>query len=135
MFENVKVKEEHEEKWGRLVRTWVTGNSEFPADIPATRLTPPKDLTDLKEQCVLVGIEISIPARITGLVVTQQGPETLLLRLPSKKMVEEALARPPGQYKIPAFYQLYCGPLSIPAGQEEKFQALRIGDYTLGTCK
>ena len=134
MFSNVKVTAATEEAWGRLVRSWVLGKSEFPG-VGIDKLPLPRTLAELKAQCDLVGVQITIPASITDLVMIQPGPNTLVLRLPSKKMTEDALAAMgPGTYQIPHFYTIFCGPLNVPAGKEEAFQALRIGDYSIGNC-
>lgn len=134
MFGNVKVAAASEENWGRLVRTWVLGKSEFPT-VGIDKLPLPRTLEDLKAQCLLVDVDITIPDTINDLVMIQPGAKTLVIRLPSKKMTEDALATMvPGTYQIPNFYTIFCGPLNIPPGQEELFQALRIGDYSIGNC-
>ena len=91
MFENIKISAATEVAWGRLVKTWATGKSNFPA-VSVDKLPVPRTLEDLKAQCALVGVEITIPAKITGLAIIQPGPETLALRLPAKSMVEAAEA-------------------------------------------
>jgi hypothetical protein len=136
MFENIQIAAADELKWGKLVRSWATGKSEFPNEIPDAKLRVPTDLADLKAQCAKVGVSITIPASFKGLVVIQQSPETLVLRLPSAKMVKEALedlSAPANGYKLPHFYTTF-GPVRVPPQDKEKFQALRIGDYTIGSC-
>lgn len=134
MFDNIRVSAASEENWGRLVRTWARGVSEF-ANVTIDQLPLPRTLDELKNQCKLVDVDITIPGSFTDLVIIQPGPHTLALRLPSKKMTEDALANTaPGTYKIPHFYTIFCGPLKVPPGQEEAFQALRIGDYSIGNC-
>ena len=58
----------------------------------STSCPVPRTLDDLKAQCALVGVEITIPAKFTGFAVIQHGPETLALRLPAKAMVKAAEA-------------------------------------------
>ena len=91
MFENVKIGSASEVDWGRLVKTWATGKSNFPA-VSIDKLPVPRTLDELKAQCALVGVEITVPAKFTGFAVIQHGPETLALRLPAKAMVEAAEA-------------------------------------------
>jgi hypothetical protein len=134
-FENVKISAASETAWGRLVKTWATGKSNFPT-VSIDKLTVPRTLDDLKAQCTLVGVEITIPAKITGLAVIQHGPETLALRLPAKAMVEAAEADLDQglTYAIPHFYTVFCGPLNVPQAQRKDFQACRIGDYSIASC-
>lgn len=135
MFQGIKISASTEAAWGRLVKTWATGKSNFPA-VSIDKLPVPRTLDDIKAQCVLVGVEITVPEKITGLVVIQHSPETLALRLPSKTMVEEAEADLDQgvPYPIPHFYEVFCGPLNVPPGERKTFQACRIGDYSIGTC-
>ena len=136
MFENIKISASTEVVWGRLVKTWATGKSYFPA-VSIDKLPVPRSLADLKAQCTLVGVEITIPAKITGLAVLQHGPETLALRLPAKAMVEAAEADLDAglAYGIPHFYEVFCGPLNVPAAERKNFQACRIGDYSIASCE
>ncbi len=105
MFENIKISASTETAWGRLVKTWATGKSNFPA-VSVDKLPVPRTLDDLKAQCALVGVQITIPAKITGLAIIQHGPETLALRLPAKAMVEAAEAdlTQGVDYVLPHFY-------------------------------
>ena len=135
MFESIRISPSTETAWGRLVKSWATGKSNFPA-VSIDKLPLPRPLADLKAQCALVGVDITIPAAITGLTVIQHGPETLALRLPAKAMVEAAEADldQGAAYIIPHFYEVFCGPLNVPPAERKTFQACRIGDYSVGTC-
>jgi hypothetical protein len=135
MFENIKISAASEVDWGRLVKTWATGKSNFPA-VSIDKLPVPRTLDDLKAQCTLVGVEITIPPKFTGFAVIQHGPETLALRLPAKAMVEAAEAdlEQGLPYAIPHFYEVFCGPLNVPQAKRKDFQACRIGDYSIATC-
>jgi hypothetical protein len=135
MFEAVRISPSTEVMWGRLVKTWATGKSNFPA-VSVDKLPVPRTLDDLKAQCLLVGVEITIPTHITGLAVIQHGPETLALRLPAKSMVEAAEAdlNAGAAYIIPHFYEVFCGALNVPAAERRNFQACRIGDYSISQC-
>lgn len=135
MFETVRISQSTEVAWGRLVKTWATGKSNFPS-VSIDKLPVPRTLADIRAQCTLVGVEITIPAKITGLAVLQHGPETLALRLPSKAMVEAAEADLAQglTYAIPHFYEVFCGPLNVPPAERLNFQACRIGDYSIANC-
>jgi hypothetical protein len=135
MFENVKIGSASEVDWGRLVKTWATGKSNFPA-VSIDKLPVPRTLDELKAQCALVGVEITVPAKFTGFAVIQHGPETLALRLPAKAMVEAAEADLDQglDYTIPHFYEVFCGPLNVPQPRRKDFQACRIGDYSIASC-
>jgi len=135
MFENVKISAASEVAWGRLVKTWATGKSNFPA-VSIDKLPVPRTLDDLKAQCALVGVQITIPAKFTGFAVIQHGPETLALRLPAKAMVEAAEADLDQglDYNLPHFYEVFCGPLNVQPAQRLDFQACRIGDYSIASC-
>jgi hypothetical protein len=136
MFENVRISPATEAAWGRLVKTWATGKSYFPA-VSVDKLPVPRTLDDIKAQCTLVGVEITLPPKFTGLAVLQHGPETLALRLPAKEMVEAAEARLSQglDYRIPHFYDVFCGPLVVQPADRLTFQACRIGDYSIASCK
>jgi hypothetical protein len=135
MFENIRISAATEVTWGRLVKTWATGKSYIPA-VSVDKLPVPRTLDDLKAQCLLAGVEITIPAKLTGLAVIQHGPETLALRLPAKAMVEAAEADldAGAAYMIAHFYEVFCGPLNVPAAERKNFQACRIGDYSIASC-
>lgn len=136
MFENVKISPATEVLWGRLVKTWATGKSNFPTT-SIDKLPVPRTLDELKAQCTLVGVEITVPAKFTGFAVIQHGPETLALRLPAKAMVEAAEADLDQglPYALPHFYEVYCGPLNVQPNQRKDFQACRIGDYSIASCE
>jgi hypothetical protein len=135
MFQAVRVSPATEAAWGRLVKTWATGKSNFPA-VSIDKLPVPRTLDDIKAQCLLVGVEITIPAAYTGLAVLQHGPEVLALRLPAKAMVEAAEADLDQglTYAIPHFYEVFCGPLNVQPADRKTFQACRIGDYSISSC-
>ena len=120
MFENIKIAAASEVDWGRLVKTWATGKSNFPA-VSVDKLPVPRTLDELRAQCALVGVEITIPAKFTGFAVIQHGPETLALRLPAKTMVEAAEAdiEQGLDYHLPHFYEIFCGPLNVPQAKRK----------------
>lgn len=140
MVDLVQIAQASEANWGRLVKTWATGVSYLPG-VAVTQLPVPRTLQDIRDQCALQGVQvdITIPASMTGLAVVQHSKETMVLRLPTKAMVEAAEAEfsaPGTTYTLPVFYSTFCGPLhgADTPDQKKLFQALRIGDYSIGNC-
>lgn len=122
-------------RWGKLVKSWATGNSYFG---PGTTAPPvPRTVQELKDQCREFGIEIQIPASITGLAVMQYSAETLALRLPPKALVEgtEAELKLPGStYPMPVFYDDFYGKKLPSETDKLNLHACRIGDYSIRNC-
>jgi hypothetical protein len=124
--------------WGKLVKSWATGNSYFPG---ITGLAVPRTLQDIKDQCALVGIGVSIPAMHTGLLVVQSSEEVFVIKLPSKTLVEatEAEMAAGAGYPLPKFYDTFYRdfgtPLNLPNNATKlDFHAARIGDYSIRMC-
>lgn len=126
-------------KWGKLVKSWATGKNYFDTTKPAPPL--PRTLDELKDQCAANGITVQIPAVHTGLTVVQSSKEILMIKLPSKALVEATeLELAQGvPYPFPKFYDdfyaSYGAPLVLPdAGKKLDFHAARIGDYSIRMC-
>lgn len=121
--------------WGKLVKSWATGNAYPPVTQPAPL---PRTLSDLLAQCQAIGVTVTFPATATGLAIVQYSPETVTLKLPPKAMVEATeavLAQPGALYPIPAFYDDFYGKrLSITPERLLDFHAARIGDYSIRNC-
>jgi hypothetical protein len=121
------------ERWGKLVKTWATGESYF-ADVAVEKLPIPRSIDELKRQLRLVGAaDLVIPASITGLTIIQHSTSTMVVKLPPKELIkakEAQLSNDPGSYPLPAFYQ------DILAGKFEALQAhaWRTGEYTIQMC-
>jgi hypothetical protein len=123
--------------WGKLVKSWATGRNyvnpgEAPPPVPRTR-------EELLAQCADVGLEVEFPGQQVGLAVLQYSPQTVVLKLPPKEMVEEteaALAAPGAQYPMPIFYEaFFATPLpKLNEDQLMKLHAARIGDYAIRNC-
>jgi hypothetical protein len=134
------------EKWGKLVKTWATGVNKL-EDGNAYPL-PQDNLQLFKEQCVMAQVGATVPSYVTTVLFVQAGIpgeqkinaptfETLLFRLPPKKLVEETEAElQNANYAIPTFYNRIFdrpgGPTSI--GDKMKLHAERIGEYTMNVC-
>ncbi len=123
--------------WGKLIKSLATGkNYVVPGGPP---IAVPRTLQELKDTCVALGLEVTIPDFHTGLVIIQLSEEVFSIRLPPKTMVEEAEAflMAGGAYSVPKFYDdFYDATLNITdPDQKLDFQAARIGDYSVRMCQ
>lgn len=138
MYRYVTVDAESEENWGNLIKTWATGRSYFPA-VEISKLPVPRSLDEIKHQCGLVGVNITIDPSMKTLTIIQHSPEAFTIRLPPKTMIEDAekaLREGTIDYALPHFYEVYCGDLQVGPGEERvRLQACRIGDYSLSVCQ
>ena len=131
--------ENSELMWGLLVGTWTKGKAapQF-SHIDPAKLRVPVDLADLRAQCDLVGIKVTIPDTYTRLAVVKEGPETLVLQLPERSQLisaEQGLQSGSLRYKLPRFYATFLGPLNAETPEKRlEFQKFRIGDYAIATC-
>ncbi len=110
------------ERWGKLVKTWATGNNYLDDDKRA------------KAQ-----VFATVPDRFTQIKFVSSDQETILVRLPPKVMIadSEALLNEPGAtYPLPPFYKRLFNGIDPVIPEEEKFRvhAERIGDYTISVC-
>ena len=122
--------------WGKLVKSWATGKSYFG---PGTQAPPiPQSITELKAQCVAAGINIDIPANITGLAVLRYSPEMLAIRLPPRVLLEQSEAKLAAlgnaAYPLPGFYEDFFEHPPQNLDQIMDFHAARIGEYTVNSC-
>lgn len=109
--------------FGKMVAEWSIK--------PETR---PQSLAALKAACAGM---LRIPARITNLTFVDVPLDTMVVRVPNKEMVEEAVERfgddPTSRdYPAPAFYRMVGGATSPPALET---LYCRIADYTIGQCQ
>jgi hypothetical protein len=123
--------------WGKLVKSWATGrNYIYPERGP---IAIPRTLDDLLATAEEVGLNITFPDGMVGLAVIQYSPQTAVIKLPPKAMVEgtEAKLSQPGVvYPMPQFYEDFFR-VSLPAlSRDELFDlhAARIGDYSIRNC-
>lgn len=128
------------EQWGKLIKTWATGQSFFMDDappIPIEQLPIPRTLKEFEDQCALVGAGVTVPAGIVGLTVIQHSADTLFIRLPPKSLVlrkhAELGTSGQGKYPFPSFYARFVG-IDLDAQQRLTVHASRIGDYTISVC-
>lgn len=125
------------ENWGKLMKTWATGEDYVKNGHHFPR---PNSLDDLKEQLRMAQTGVVLPARIQCLQVVAGRSDTLLLRLPPPDLIKAAEMRlETDDYAMPAFYnEHYDGqaPTSLPdKAARMKFHAQRIGDYTIANCQ
>ena len=111
---------------GRLVAQWSTD--------PATR---PTTVRELREQ--LDGIAV-VPDRVKTLEFTQGRLDHLVLSLPAREMVDEAIDRmsdpmSDGRYPLPQFYTDHCRPGFGPVMTPLDTLLARIGDHSLAPCR
>lgn len=123
--------------WGKLVKTWATGENYVNPGQPPFPL--PRNLAELHKQTSAIGLRVKLPASNTGLAFVQYSPEVATIKLPPKDMIEGSeadLVQPGGSYEIPKFYNDFYGKnLDIPDPDDRmKFHAARIGDYSIRNC-
>ncbi|HRO10817.1 hypothetical protein [Amaricoccus sp.] len=111
---------------GRLVAEWAIDPAGRPADIGALRGQ-------------LAGIA-ALPDRLRSMEFVQGSLKHLVIRLPARPLVEEALARmsdPLGspRYRIPQFYADHCRPRFGPVMTPLDMLFARIGDQTIVQCR
>lgn len=111
---------------GRLVAQWS-------AD-PATR---PASVRELREQ--LDGVAV-VPERIQTLEFTQSRLDHLVLAMPPREMIEDAIERmsdplSDGRYPLPQFYADHCRPGFGPVMTPVDTLLARVGDHTIAQCR
>jgi hypothetical protein len=136
--------------WGLLVKTWVTGTNQFGDDtnysIPTTgdTLRPLGAMTKDQFRTMLrdANVDMSIPDRVTRFVFVQDDDVTVIVRIPTKKVVEDVQgllegllggAPPETQYPLPHFYTDNW-PRPLDRKQLLMMHCQRIGEYTINTC-
>lgn len=141
--------------WGTLVKTWVTGTNQFKGNnqdfsIPkaADALQPVGAMSKDQFRAMLTaaGVAMTIPDKVKRFVFVQDDETTVIVRIPSKKVVDsvqgqlEAMASGgrEASYPLPDFYIKNWPP---SAGQKSLSQdglltmhCQRIGEYTINTC-
>jgi hypothetical protein len=141
------------ENWGRLLKTWVTGDDYFAAPRPNGTLPPAGDKYP-RPTTVAELIEVATKAQafnrdalaetITHVKLVQIEPDpdgTLVIRLPTKAMirdVEHDLKKSGNEYGLPKFYaDMVEADPDKPKAVEDKlrFHTARIGEYTIQNCQ
>lgn len=136
LTESIEVQEPIQ--WGKLIKTWATGKNYFANEgIPSEKLTVPQSLEELVKQARIVGAGLTIPTSLglKVLVVIPASNDTLVIKLPPKKMIEqhETELDTGDRYPFPAFYSDYVG-RKLTRAEKREAHACRIGDYTISQC-
>ncbi len=111
---------------GCLVADWSTGQRARPETVEELR----RELSGIAE----------IPERFTGLVFVQDDAETLVIHLPERQALEQAvseLSDPECEscYPFPQFYADFYRPSYSPVMSPLDILMARIGDRTLAQCR
>ena len=123
--------------WGKLVKSWATGKNYV--NPGAGPIAIPRTLDDLLRTAGEIGLRITFPDGMVGLAVIQYSPQTVVIKLPPKDMVEETeakLKQENAKYPMPKFYEEFFGIPLPPLAEAQRFQlhAARIGDYSIRNC-
>jgi hypothetical protein len=126
------------ESWGKLVKTWATGNNTYLQDGQSYPL--PQDVFELNDQMIKAAAGM-VPASYlkdtTTLTITVMDDDILYIQLPPKEVIEKVEqdlqnGRP---YPLPAFY---IGPAldHLPEGPQDciDFNHARVGEYSVLFC-
>jgi hypothetical protein len=123
--------------WGKLVKSWATGENYIVRGRPAPPI--PRTLADLLAQATDIGLRISFPDGMVGLEIIQYSGQTVVIKLPPKSMVEATEAEFEATdvvYPMPRFYEEF---FHTPLPKMDKTELLdlhaaRIGDYSIRNC-
>jgi hypothetical protein len=72
--------------WGKLVKSWATGENYIMRGRPAPPI--PRTLAELLAQAADIGLRILFPDGMVGLEIIQYSGQTVVIKLPPKSMVE-----------------------------------------------
>jgi len=96
--------------WGKLVKSWATGNNYIAPNRPAPAI--PRSQEELLAQAADIGLTITFPDGMVGLEIIQYSSQTAVIKLPPKSMVEAAEAefeKSGALYPMPRFYDDFFG--------------------------
>ena len=125
--------------WGKLVKSWATGKNYIVPSSPAPPIPIPRTLVELLAQVADTGLRVSFPDDMVGLHIVQYSPETAVIKLPPKSMVENTeteLNKANALYPMPPFYEDFFR-LRLPTMNKAQLldlHAARIGDYSIRNC-
>ena len=124
------------ENWGKLVKTWATGEDYIQN---GHKYPVPRTLDEVKRQLRAANTGLELPARIQHLQVVVGRSDTLLLRLPPPDLVKASEKRlETKDYSLPPFYNDHYGTAAPELPDKTarmKFHAQRIGDYSIANCQ
>src|SRR3954462_10111097 len=121
------------ERWGKLVKTWATGQNYMDDD---NTYPLPETMDEFKEQLAKAQVFATVPERFKQIQFVSSDQETILARPPPKVMIEDSealLNKPPPPYPLPPFYKRLFNGIDPVILEDEKFRvhAKRIGNYTI----
>ena len=78
------------ERWGKLVKTWSTGNNYLEDD---NEYPIPQSVDEFKEQLAKAQVFMTVPERFKQVKFVAQDQDTIVVRLPPKVMIADSEAR------------------------------------------
>ena len=75
------------ERWGKLVKTWATGNNYLDDD---NEYPLPTTMDEFKEQLAKAQVFATVPERFKQIQFVSSDQETILVRLPPKVMIADS---------------------------------------------
>jgi hypothetical protein len=123
------------ERWGKLVKTWATGSNTYLQD--GYSYPVPQTLHELKDQMARAQAG-TVPDNIQSVRFVPSNDDTaLIIYLPPATAITEAEAmlRKTGVYPLPPFYKEAWQEKDPSITDLEKFNAQRIGEYTINYCQ
>lgn len=124
------------ENFGRLVKTWATGNNTYLQD--GNSYPVPQSLQELKDQMRTANAG-TVPDSFTTVRFVSMDENKLTIRLPPKAEVEQAEATlnlNRGDYPFASVYieMWFPDPIFRDHSMIAKFHNQRIGEYTILVC-
>jgi hypothetical protein len=141
------------ENWGKLLKTWVTGDDYFAEAYPGGALPPAGDkYPKPKTLDELVAIATQVQAfnrdalrpditQVQFLQIETDPTDALVIRLPTTDMirnVETRIKTTNDGYQLAPFYTTFVNAdPTLPSGTDDqlRFHAARIGEYTIQNCQ
>ena len=128
--------------WGRLVKTWATGEDHVR---DGNQYPRPTTIAEFRRQTELANTGLVVPEEVTNLVMVQGDSDTLVVRLPAGAMVRASEARIGSlvsgqcgaQYPLPDFYREaweYQPQKELDREGLLAFNDRRVGEYTINNC-
>jgi hypothetical protein len=130
------------DNWGKLVKTWATGDN---ASDNTTRMTNgtypwPTTIHELKHQMEKAGAG-TVPANFVAVQFVQMSAQLLIIALPAAPDIVAAETKirniqQPDYYTVARFYKDDCGGVELKCtyGQNMTFNNQRVGEYVVSYC-
>jgi hypothetical protein len=122
------------EVWGKLVKSWATGDNRVNPNEPP--IPVPRTVQEMKDQMFAAGMkDFHIPARIKQVQFVPYAYDVLVIKLAPKQMIVdgENYVTTAIKYPLPDFYDdHYQKPL--PPTDNRRLHDQRVGDYTIRAC-